>query len=71
MLTYTLTYRNTGTGTANSVAITNPVPIHTTYVSGSASSGGLYDSAAGTLKWTVSTVASGASGTLTFKVNVN
>jgi len=71
ILTYTLTYENTGDGDAESVAITNPVPANTTYVSGSASSGGTYDSAARAVKWTISTIAPGGSGTLTFQVKVD
>lgn len=70
-LTYTLTYKNTGDGNANSVTITNPVPLNTTYVSGSASSGGVYDSASKAMNWTIPVVAPGASGVLAFQVKVN
>lgn len=70
-LTYTLTYTNTGEGEANSVVITCPVPTYTSYVSGSATSGGAYDSTAQAVKWSISTVAPGAGGTLSFNVKVD
>ena len=66
VLTYTLTYRNTGDGDAKTVTIMNPVPLSTTYVSG-----GAYDSAARTVKWTIPTIAPGGSGTLSFSVKVD
>ena len=71
VLTYTLTYENTGDGDAKSVTITNPVPAYTAYVSGSASSGGTYDSVNRVVKWTIPTIAPGGSGTLAFQVKVN
>lgn len=70
-LTYTLTYKNTADGDANSVLVECPAPSNTTYVSGSATSGGTYDSAVKSVKWNFSTVAAGAGGALTFKVTVN
>ncbi len=69
-LTYTLTYTNTGEGEANSVVITCPVPAYTSYVSGSATSGGAYDSTAKAVSWSIPTVAPGAGGTLSLKVKV-
>lgn len=65
-LTYTVTYRNTGDGGANSVAITVPLPASTTYVSG-----GSYNSTAKTVNWSISSIAPGATGTVTFKTKVN
>lgn len=70
-ITYTLNYRNTGAGAATSVAVTAPVPSNTSYTSGSASSGGTYDSATRTMKWSIPSVSAGASGVLTFRVGVN
>jgi uncharacterized repeat protein (TIGR01451 family) len=67
-LTYTITYRNTGDGNANSVTVTSPLPANTTYVVGS---GGAYDAAARTVVWNVPTIAPGASGMLTFKATVD
>lgn len=71
ILTYTVTYRNTGDGTATSVSITNPVPQNMTYVSGSASSGGTYDAASRLVRWTIPSIAPGATGSLSFKATVN
>lgn len=65
VLTYTITYRNTGDGEARSVQISNPVPQHTTYVSG-----GTYDSTSRTVRWTLASLAAGQSGTVSFKVKV-
>lgn len=70
-ITYTLTYKNAGTGSATNVAITSAVPSSTTYVSGSASSGGTYDSTANRVKWSMSTLTAGASGSVTFQVKIN
>jgi len=70
-LTYTLTYRNTGDGDASTVSVTCPAPEHTTYVTGSASSGGIYNSAERAVRWSIPTIAPGGSGTLTFKVKVD
>lgn len=68
-LTYTLTYKNIGAGNAKSVAISVPVPANTTYVSGSASTAGAYDSSA--VKWNISSISPGGTGTLTFRVTIN
>ena len=70
-LAYTLTYKNTAAGQANSVSISCPIPIYTAYVNASAGSGGIYDSAAKAVKWTLPAVAPGAGGVLTFKVKVD
>ncbi|GEM_PF-6578502 len=67
-LTYTITYRNTGNDAAANVVVSCPIPANTTYVTGS---GGTYDSAARTVRWTIPTLATGGSGTLTFKVTVD
>ena len=70
-ITYTLTYKNTGAGPASNVSITSAIPASTTYVSGSVSSGGTYDSTSNGVKWSMSTLAAGASGSLTFQVKIN
>lgn len=70
-LTYTLTFKNTGTGAAQSVVLTSPLPAYTTYVSGSATSGGAYDSTARNIVWSISSISAGASGTVSYKVTVN
>ncbi|MHB0999445.1 MAG: metallophosphoesterase [Armatimonadota bacterium] len=71
VITYTLRYSNTGAGPASNVQLRIPVPANTTYVSGSASTGGAYDSASNSVLWTVSSIAAGASGTCTARVKIN
>ncbi|MDO8585846.1 MAG: DUF5060 domain-containing protein [Armatimonadota bacterium] len=70
-VTYTITFRNTGNAAATAVSIENAIPANCTYVSGSATSAGTYDSAANKVRWTISTVAAGGSGTVQFKVTVD
>ncbi len=65
-VTYTVAYKNSGSGTANSVAITCPVPQYMTYVSG-----GTYNSTNNTVNWSIASVAAGATGSVTFQVKVN
>lgn len=65
-VTYTVTYKNSGSGTASSVAISCPVPQYTSYVSG-----GTYTATSNTVNWTVSSVGAGASGTVSFQSKVN
>jgi uncharacterized repeat protein (TIGR01451 family) len=71
VITCTVTYQNVGKSDAISVVITAPIPDHTTYVSGSASSGGVYDSTAKVVRWTFAKLQPGDSGTLSFKVKVD
>jgi uncharacterized repeat protein (TIGR01451 family) len=63
-ITYTVSYKNSGTGDAKNVTVTAPVPSNTTYVSG-----GTYSS--NNVTWAISTVAAGSSGTVTYSVKVN
>ncbi len=70
-MTYTVSYTNKGNGDAANVIIKLPIPVNTTYVSGSASTGGTYDAATNTVQWIVPAVAVGASGQCTAKVMVN
>lgn len=67
-ITYTISYRNAGDDPATSIEISCPVPANTTYVPGS---GGIYDSPARTVRWTIPSLPPGESGTLTFKVTVD
>jgi len=68
--TYTLTLVNTGPLTANQVVLTDPIPISTTYVSGSVRvSGGVVSPNADVLFWS-GTVPSGQPVTITFAVTV-
>ena len=70
-LTYTITYTNTGATAAASVVVENAIPANTTYVAGSATSGGVYDSVANKIVWSIPSIATGGNGTLKFKVTVN
>ncbi|MBL8916117.1 MAG: OmpA family protein [Archangium sp.] len=62
--TFTLNYSNTGPATAYSASIVDVLPAGTTFVS--ATGGGVH--AAGTVTWTLGTLVSGASGSVTVTV---
>jgi uncharacterized repeat protein (TIGR01451 family) len=70
-VTYTITFKNTGSDTASGVAMETVLPANCTYVSASATSAGAYDSVTRKVKWTVSSIVAGATGTLQFKVTVD
>lgn len=70
-LTYTITYKNMGDGEATSIIISNPVPEHTSYVSGSAGSRGTYDAASRTIRWVFPGLAPGGTGTVSFRVTID
>ena len=63
-ITYTVTYTNTGDGTATSAMLTANVDSHVSFVS--ATGGGTYDSQARTVKWNVGSIAPGSSGALSY-----
>src|SRR5206468_1692647 len=65
-LTYTLSYSNTGNTSATSVVVTDTIPANTTFVS--AGSGTLSGSV---VTWSIGSVATGASGTVSLTVRVN
>jgi len=68
MVTYTLTYGNTG-GTATNVTLTDALPAQMTYAAGSGSAA--YNTATNTLIWTLGTVNARASGlSVSFKAVV-
>jgi len=69
VVTYTISYSNTGQVTIPSIQIVGPIPLNTTYVAGSATKGGTYDGTKVT--WSLGSLAPGASGTVTFRVTVN
>jgi len=71
IVTYTLTYTNTSSVQAANVKADMAIPANTSYVSGSASTGGSYNSSTNTVTWSISSVASGASGKCTLQVKVN
>ncbi|MFO0593676.1 MAG: Ig-like domain-containing protein [Myxococcaceae bacterium] len=62
--TFTLSYANAGPGTAYNVTLTDVLPAGTTFVS--ATGGGT--NVAGTVTWTLGTLVSGASGSVTVTV---
>ena len=69
-----LVYRirwNNDSGSEATVTINDIIPAGTTYVENSASHGGVYDAAAQTVTWTLENVEAGASGVVSFRVNVN
>jgi uncharacterized repeat protein (TIGR01451 family) len=68
VVTWTLTYTLTNGPVTNAV-ITDPIPVGLTYVSGSASNGGVYNAATRTLTWTFPTLSAG--GSVTFQTTVN
>lgn len=70
-ITYTITYQNMGGDTATSAVIACPEPANTTYIPGSATSGGAYDPTSGNMQWTIPSIPSGGTGTLVYKVTVN
>ncbi len=70
-VTITVAYANHGESDASNVAISCPLPDHTSYVEGSASGGGVYDPDSRLVRWQVASVPAGASGTFTFDVIVD
>lgn len=71
VVTYTLSYRNVGSGDAANVTVTLPIPAGTTYVEGSASGGGTYDPATNSVKWIIQSLAPDAAGQCTARVRIN
>ncbi len=63
-LTYTVSYTNTGDGTATSAVLTANVDSHVNFVS--ATGGGTYDSQTRTVKWSVGSIAPGATGVFSY-----
>lgn len=66
-----VTYTNNGGTGASNVSISFPLPANTTYLAGSATGGGVYDTASRTVRWILPTLATGATGTVAFDVTVN
>lgn len=48
---YTITLRNSGTGTASDVTVSDPIPSHTAFVPGSITGGAIYDAAHDRITW--------------------
>lgn len=67
-LNYTVTYTNTGDGTATSAVVTADVSTHVMFVG--ATNGGVYDAQAKVVRWNVGAVAPGSSASLKYTVTV-
>ncbi len=67
-LTYTISVNNAGPDTASSTIVSDTIPTGSTYLSNSATVGS-YNSSTGV--WTIGSLASGATATLTLRVTVN
>ena len=74
-ITYQLAIANSGATASGSVTVTDAIPAGTTYVAASASCGTTpscgVNEAAGTVTWTLTSVAALTTGNLTFQVTVN
>lgn len=68
LLTFTLSYANTGSDQATGAVLTDPLPPHTTFAA--ASGGGSYDAGTNTVTWSLGTIPAGASGAVTLNVLV-
>ena len=66
-INYTLTVKNIGNGVATNVVVTDPVPANTTSPDASADGGTVK---AGTVSWTVPSIAPGAEAQLHFSVSI-
>ncbi len=70
-VTITVNYSNDSGSDASNVAVTAGVPSAMNYVAGSGeASGGVWDSTARTVSWTIPTLAAHQSGTETFQAQV-
>ncbi len=83
-ITYTISFQNVGAAEVSSLVITDGIPVNTTYVAGSMliNGGGVTDAAdgdngvlnsgnKGSVRFTIPVVASGASGTASFRVTID
>jgi uncharacterized repeat protein (TIGR01451 family) len=70
-VTITVTYTNRGEAAAVDVAVSCPLPEHTSFVAGSASGGGELDPSGRLVRWRLASVPPGGSGTFTFDVIVD
>ncbi|MFQ5814205.1 MAG: kelch repeat-containing protein, partial [Anaerolineae bacterium] len=67
VLTYTIALNNPGNTDFVGVSLVDPIPAHTTYVTGSISGGAIHDEETNRIEWS-GTVTAGASITFTFQV---
>lgn len=68
VLTYAITYRNTGQAEARNIVITDVIPNGTLYVQGSAASGGVFNN--NQIVWTINSLQPSAQGAVSFQVRV-
>ncbi|MDR1463848.1 MAG: DUF11 domain-containing protein [Oscillospiraceae bacterium] len=68
---YTIRVENPGAAAVTNVVVLDYIPAGTTYVAGSANAGGAYDPGDNLVRWTIASVAPGATETVTFKVKVS
>ena len=68
-ITYTMIVENTGVGDATNVVVSDQVPANTVYVS--CSGGTSCGAAAGTVTWTIGTLAPGDTATVSFTVSTS
>src|SRR5262249_34395686 len=68
-LTYTVSVTNNGTST--SVQISDPLPVDTSYVAGSATGGATFDGANNQIVWQNAALAGGATASFTYQVQIN
>ncbi len=69
LLTYTLAYANNGSDSATAVALNDPLPLNTSFVS--ASAGGSFDPGSNAVNWTLGTIPAGSTGSVSLVVAVN
>lgn len=70
-ITYQVCFSNSGNGNAVNAVLTDPIPVNTTYVPGSATGGGTYAAATKTLTWKKDPLAPNEKICGTFQVKVN
>jgi len=70
-ITYTILRKNAGNKTATNVTLTDVLPAHLTYVTGSATAGGSYNAATSALTWSLGTLNAGATAQVTFQATIN
>ncbi|PKN36891.1 MAG: hypothetical protein CVU62_12385 [Deltaproteobacteria bacterium HGW-Deltaproteobacteria-2] len=68
-INYSLSYRNIGNQTAQTVRVTDQIPPGTAYVAGSATAPGILSG--GALTWDIGDLTAGSRGELTFQVHVS
>ena len=70
VVTFTVSYANTGTAAATNAILTDQLPLHLTAVNGSFS-GGTYNPTTRALVWKLGTLAVNVSGSVAFKANID